>query len=123
MLQDGEHLPFDRLLLATGASPRRLPVPGADLAGVHTYRTLADADALRAVLGDTERVVVVGMGWIGSEVGASLRMLDRQVTLIGPEAVPLERVLGPEIGAVYRDLHREHGVDLRPGTTVQRILG
>ncbi len=122
-LEDGARLGWDRLLLATGARPRRLPVPGADLPGVRYLRTLEDADALAAAAREAARIVVVGTGWIGSEVAASLRQVGREVTLIGPEAVPLERVLGPEIGAVYRDLHREQGVDLRLGRSVQRIVG
>lgn len=123
VLDDDRRLPFDRLLIATGARARALPVPGADLPGVVMLRTLADADALREAAAHAERIVVIGAGWIGSEVAASLRMLDRRVILVAPDAVPLERVLGPEIGGVYRDLHREHGVDLRPGTTVGAIMG
>ena len=121
--EDGERVRFDRLLLATGSAPRALPVPGAELDGVMTLRTLADADALRAGARDSESIVVIGAGWIGSEVAASLRMLDRRVTLVAPERVPLERVLGPEIGRVYRDLHVERGVDLRSGTKIARITG
>jgi 3-phenylpropionate/trans-cinnamate dioxygenase ferredoxin reductase subunit len=123
VLDDGGRVGFDRLLIATGAAPRRIPVPGADLPGVITLRTLADADALRAAARDAERIVVIGAGWIGSEVAASLRMLGRNVVLVAPEDVPLERVLGPDIGAVYRDLHLEHGVGFRPGTTVRRVVG
>ena len=123
VLDDGSALPFDRLLIATGAAPRTLPVPGADLPGVHTFRTVADADELRAAAANAERIAVIGAGWIGSEVAASLRMLDRRVTLIAPDRVPLERVLGPEVGGVYRDLHDEHGVDLRLGTGVERLVG
>jgi 3-phenylpropionate/trans-cinnamate dioxygenase ferredoxin reductase component len=123
VLDGGDRVPFDRLLIATGARPRRLPVPGADLPGVMTLRNLGDADAIRAAASEAERIVVVGAGWIGSEVAASLRTLGRTVTLIAPDAVPLERVLGTEIGGVYRDLHVEHGVDWRPRSTVQRILG
>jgi len=123
ILHDGAAVPFDRLLIATGAEPRRLPVEGASLAGVHPVRTLADADAVRAAAAEAEHIVVIGLGWIGSEVAASLRSLGRDVVLIGPEAVPLERVLGPDIGGVYRDLHRERGVELRAGEQVQRILG
>jgi 3-phenylpropionate/trans-cinnamate dioxygenase ferredoxin reductase subunit len=123
VLAAGSRLAFDRLLLATGARPRPLPVPGADLPGVVSLRTLADADALRVAAAEAERIVVVGAGWIGSEVAASLRMLGRRVVLVAPGAVPLERVLGPEIGAVYRDLHAEHGVELRLGTSVARVIG
>lgn len=120
---DEERLPFDRLLIATGARPRTLPVPGAELPGVMTLRTVADAESIHAAATDAERIVVIGAGWIGSEVAASLRMLGRTVVLVAPDAVPLERVLGPEVGGVYRDLHVQHGVDWRPGTTVGRIVG
>ena len=123
VLEDGRRLAFDRLLIATGAEPRDLSVPGADLAGVVGLRTMADADALRTAAANAERIVVIGAGWIGSEVAASLRMLDRQVTIVAPESVPLERVLGPEVGGVYRDLQREHGVELRLGTSAARIVG
>jgi 3-phenylpropionate/trans-cinnamate dioxygenase ferredoxin reductase component len=123
VLEGEERVAFDRLLLATGARPRMLPVPGADLPGVITLRTLADADAIHAAAIDAERIVVIGAGWIGSEVAASLRMLGRTVVLMAPEVVPLERVLGPEIGGVYRDVHLQHGVDWRPGTTVGRLVG
>jgi 3-phenylpropionate/trans-cinnamate dioxygenase ferredoxin reductase subunit len=124
VIVDGDvRLPFDRLLISTGARPRVLPVEGAALPGVRTFRTLADADALRSAAAHAERVVVIGFGWIGSEIAASLRMLGRHVTLVGPEEVPLERVLGREIGGVYRDLHLEHGVEVRPGATVRRITG
>jgi 3-phenylpropionate/trans-cinnamate dioxygenase ferredoxin reductase subunit len=123
VLDDAERVPYDRLLIATGARPRTLPLPGAELPGVMTLRTVADADAIRAAATDAERVVVIGAGWIGSEVAASLRMIGRNVVLIAPEGVPLERVLGLEVGGVYRDLHLEHGVDWRPDRTVQRIIG
>jgi 3-phenylpropionate/trans-cinnamate dioxygenase ferredoxin reductase subunit len=123
VLDGEERVPFDRLLVATGAQPRTLLVPGAELPGVMTLRTVADADAIHAAATEAERIVVIGAGWIGSEVAASLRMLGRSVVLIAPEAIPLERVLGPEIGGVYRDLHLQHGVGWRPGTTIQRILG
>ncbi len=123
VLEDGQRLPWDRLLLATGARPRALPLPGADLPGVLALRTIGDADRLRAAAALAERIVVIGGGWVGSEVAASLRQLGRQVVLVAPEAAPLERVLGPEIGGVYRDLHAEHGVELRLGASVSRIVG
>ncbi len=123
VLDGGESVPFDRLLIATGARPRALKVPGADLPGVVALRTLADADALRVAAGEAKRIAVIGTGWIGSEVAASLRMLGAEVVLVGPDAVPLERVLGPEVGGVYRDVHQEHGVEFRPGVSVTRILG
>jgi 3-phenylpropionate/trans-cinnamate dioxygenase ferredoxin reductase subunit len=123
VLAGGERLTFDRLLIATGARPRTLSVPGSDLAGVVSLRTLGDSEALGVAARDAERVVVVGGGWIGSEIAASLRMLGRHVVLVAPGKAPLERVLGPEIAAVYRDLHLEHGVELRMDTRVARIDG
>ena len=78
---------------------------------------------MREAAVEAERIVVIGTGWIGSEVSASLRMLGRDVVVIGSDSVPLERVLGPEIGAVYRDLHLENGVAFRSGTSVARIIG
>lgn len=84
-------------------------MPGSDLAGVHYLRTLEDADGIRAAVTAARRVVVIGGGWIGAEVAASIRQLDRPVAMIAEESVPLERVLGTEVGTVYRDLHSEHG--------------
>lgn len=112
VLGDGERLAVDRLLLATGAAPRTLPVPGADLDGIFYLRTVADADAIRAAVADADRAAVIGGGWIGTEVAASLRQLGLPVALIIDGAAPLERVLGPEVGAVYADLHASHGVEL-----------
>ncbi len=123
VLADGGRVPYDRLLLATGARPRPLTVPGAELPGVVALRTLDDADALARAARDAERVVVIGAGWIGSEVAASLRTLGRTVAVVAPDALPLERVLGPEIGGVYRDLHAEHGVELHLGSSVARLVG
>lgn len=123
VLDDEARVPFDRLLVATGARPRALSVPGADVSGVMTLRTVEDADAIRAAAAGAERIVVIGSGWIGSEVAASLRMLGHAVSLVAPDAVPLERVLGPDIGGVYRDLHVQQGVDWRPGTRITQIDG
>jgi 3-phenylpropionate/trans-cinnamate dioxygenase ferredoxin reductase component len=122
-LASGERISYDRLLLATGAAPRRLPLPGADLAGIHYLRTRQDSDVLAAAAAQAEHVVVVGTGWIGSEAAASLRQLGRDVTLIGPDTAPLARVLGPEVGGVYRDLHADHGVRLALGTRVAGFRG
>jgi 3-phenylpropionate/trans-cinnamate dioxygenase ferredoxin reductase component len=122
-LASGERISYDRLLLATGAAPRRLRVPGADLAGIHYLRTRQDSDVLAAAAAQAEHVVVVGTGWIGSEAAASLRQLGRDVTLIGPDTAPLAPVLGPEIGCVYRDLHADHGVRLALGTRVAGFRG
>jgi 3-phenylpropionate/trans-cinnamate dioxygenase ferredoxin reductase subunit len=120
----GDHrLSYDELLLATGAVPRRLDVPGADLAGVEYLRTMDDSDALRASLVDGTRVVVIGGGWIGLEVTAAARQRGCAVTLVERDTQPLRQVLGDEMGAVFADLHRAHGVDLRLGTGVREIVG
>jgi 3-phenylpropionate/trans-cinnamate dioxygenase ferredoxin reductase subunit len=123
VLESGERLAYDRLLLATGSEPRALDVPGATLPGVHLLRTLEDADRLRDALDTAHAVVVIGSGWIGAEVAASARTLGKDVTLVGRGAVPLERVLGPEIGAIYRQLHADHGVQLVTNTEVESIQG
>jgi 3-phenylpropionate/trans-cinnamate dioxygenase ferredoxin reductase component len=123
-LDDGSSLGFDAALLATGAEPRRLPVPGADLPGVHLLRTLDDSDALRERLAaGGGRVVVVGAGWIGCEIAASARQKGREVTVLQPGAVPLERVLGREVGGYYARLHVAHGVDLRNGDGIASFEG
>jgi NADPH-dependent 2,4-dienoyl-CoA reductase/sulfur reductase-like enzyme len=127
-LGDGTRLPYDALLLATGAEPRRLGIPGTDLAGVHHLRRLAHADHLRGVLtarpaGDGAPLVVAGAGWIGLEVAAAARALGVPVTVVEPAPTPLHGVLGPELGRVFADLHREHGVDFRFGTRLAAITG
>jgi 3-phenylpropionate/trans-cinnamate dioxygenase ferredoxin reductase component len=123
-LDTGEEVGFAKLLLATGSSARRLPLPGADLDGVHYLRTLPDADRLRAALtGGGRRVVVVGAGWIGLEVTAAARHHGNDVTVLEPLPTPLHAVLGPEMGEVFARLHRDHGVDLRTGTGVQEFRG
>jgi 3-phenylpropionate/trans-cinnamate dioxygenase ferredoxin reductase subunit len=114
---------YRKLLLCTGASPRPLPLPGADLPGVRYLRQMGDSDALRAAITAASRVVVIGAGWIGSEVAASARQLGAEVAIVAPEAVPLERVLGQEVGGVYRNLHAEHGVDLHLSTKIEAIVG
>jgi NADPH-dependent 2,4-dienoyl-CoA reductase/sulfur reductase-like enzyme len=110
--------PYDALLLATGASPRRLAVPGADLPGVFTLRTLDDALAIRRRFTEGARVVIVGAGWIGCEVAAAARRHNASVTMSDPAAQPLVRVVGVEVGAAFARLHRDHGVDLRLGVGV-----
>jgi len=122
-LADGRELRFDRLLLATGAEPRRIPVAGADLGGVHYLRTLADCDVLRERLDAGGRVVVVGAGWIGSEFAASARQRGLEVTVLDPLTLPNERIFGTEIGTFYRDLHARHGIDLALGEGVASFEG
>ena len=122
-LGDGDGVDYDRLVLATGAEPRRLGVPGAELEGVHYLRRLADADALADRLERGGRLVVVGAGWIGAEVAASARQKGLEVTLIERGKLPLERVLGPELGQVYGAIHRDHGIDLRLETQLERFVG
>ncbi len=123
VLGNGERLRYDRLLLATGALPRRLGIPGADLAGIHYLRTAQDSEAIRQAVQESGRVVVIGGGWIGAEVAASIRQIGRPVALITPGSVPLERVLGVEVGTVYRDLHAEHGVELHLKQRVAAFVG
>ena len=123
VLDGGERIAYDQLLLATGSAARRIPIPGAELAGVHVLRTVADSDALRDTLVPGARVVVIGAGWIGCEVAATARQRGAEVAIVAPEAVPLERVLGPEVGAVYRDVHAGQGVELVLGTGVEAIEG
>ncbi|MEV5571388.1 FAD-dependent oxidoreductase [Spirillospora sp. NPDC052269] len=114
VLSTGERLGYDRLLLATGSSPRKLDVPGAKLQGIHYLRTLADAAVLREALSPGgRRVVVAGAGWIGLETAAAARSYGNDVTIIEPDPGPLYRHLGPELGEVFADLHRRHGVNLR----------
>ena len=122
-IDDGETIRFDRLLIATGAGPRHLDLPGADLDGVFYLRTLEDSEALGRRLEDGTAVVVIGAGWIGSEVAASARQKGCEVTVIAPESVPLEHVLGEQMGAVYGEVHREHGVRFLGGTQVEQIEG
>ncbi len=122
-LAGGARMSYSRLLLSTGAAPRRLPLPGADLQGVAYLRAMGESDALRAAITAASRVVVIGAGWIGSEVAASARHLGAEVAIVAPEAVPLVRVLGPEVGGVYRDLHAGHGVDLHLSTQIEAIVG
>jgi NADPH-dependent 2,4-dienoyl-CoA reductase/sulfur reductase-like enzyme len=114
----GTDHPYDKLLLATGSTPRRLDAPGADLDGIFTLRTLPDSLALRERFTAGADVVVVGAGWIGCESAAAARHRGASVTVVEPLTQPLLRVVGEEVGATFADLHREHAVDLRLGTTV-----
>ncbi|MFB8230430.1 NAD(P)/FAD-dependent oxidoreductase [Cellulosimicrobium sp. NPDC055967] len=127
-LSGGRTLPYEKLLLATGSDPRRIPLPGLDLDGVHELRTLDDSDALAAALraahdGGAGRLAIVGDGWIGLEVAASARTLGLDVTVIGLGTHPLERVLGPEMGELYGQVHTDHGVHLHRRAQVTGISG
>jgi 3-phenylpropionate/trans-cinnamate dioxygenase ferredoxin reductase subunit len=123
-LAGGESLTYDALLLATGSSPRRLPIPGADLPGVRTLRRIDDSDALAAELKDGgRRLVLIGSGWIGLEVAATAREFGNEVTVLERDPVPLAAALGAELGTVFLRMHQEHGVDLRMSVGVERITG
>ncbi|MBY8877752.1 NAD(P)/FAD-dependent oxidoreductase [Actinacidiphila acidipaludis] len=126
-LGDGTTLQYDKLLLATGSEPRRLDIPGTELVGVHHLRRLAHAERLKNVLAGLGRenghLVIAGAGWIGLEVAAAARGYGAEVTVVEPEPTPLHGVLGPELGAVFTDLHSEHGVRFRFGTRLTEITG
>jgi 3-phenylpropionate/trans-cinnamate dioxygenase ferredoxin reductase subunit len=123
LLDDGRELGYDAVLLATGAAPRRISVPGIELDGVCYLRSLADCDELRERLARGGPAAVIGSGWIGAEFAASARQLGVEVAMIDPAPLPLGRVLGPEIGATYGHLHREHGVELVLGQSVEAFEG
>jgi 3-phenylpropionate/trans-cinnamate dioxygenase ferredoxin reductase subunit len=120
----GDVLHYDRLLLATGASPRRYRGPGAHLPGVHHLRTVGDSSRLRhAIAAGGHRVVIIGAGWIGLEVASAARGYGNDVTVLGRDAVPLSAAIGDTAGSVFAGLHRDHGVDLRMSTSVAGIEG
>jgi 3-phenylpropionate/trans-cinnamate dioxygenase ferredoxin reductase component len=123
LLEGDRRLDYDRLLLTTGAVPRRLDVPGSKLDGIHYLRTVADSQRIGERIESGQRLVVVGSGWIGSEIAASARQKGCEVTVLEIGSLPLERVLGPEMGQAYLDLHRGHGVEFLPETTVERFEG
>ncbi|MEP7059670.1 MAG: FAD-dependent oxidoreductase [Actinomycetota bacterium] len=122
-LEDGEALPYDVALIATGGRNKPLDVPGSDLEGVFQLRTIADADLIRAAAAGTDHAVVIGMGFIGAEVAASLRQMGLAVTVLEAFPGPLHRVLGLDIGAAVRSLHEEHGVHMRFNDAVARFEG
>jgi 3-phenylpropionate/trans-cinnamate dioxygenase ferredoxin reductase subunit len=122
-LEGGEALAYSKLLLAPGAEPRVLRLPGSDLEGVHYLRVFEDSDTIRAAIERGGRAVVIGAGWIGSEVAASARTKGVEVTIVEQLAVPLERVLGREVGEVYAAIHRDHGVEVLGETGVESIEG
>src|SRR5439155_26758766 len=114
-LANGETLSYDKLIIATGASPRRLDIPSDSAARVLYLRTWSDSDAIRAAAENIRKAVVIGASFIGLEVAASLRELGVDVTVVGMEERPLERILGGEIGDFIRRLHEQHGVHFRLG--------
>ncbi|MFF2506939.1 NAD(P)/FAD-dependent oxidoreductase [Streptomyces sp. NPDC058067] len=126
-LGEGTLVHYDKLLLVTGAEPRRLDIPGTDLAGVHHLRRLSHAERLKGVLAslgrDNGHLVIAGAGWIGLEVAAAAREYGAEVTVVEPLGSPLHAVLGPEIGQIFADLHAEHGVRFHFGAKLTEITG
>jgi apoptosis-inducing factor 3 len=120
-LDDGRRIGYGALLLATGAEPARLPIPGGDQGHVHYLRTLEDSRSIIAALEGTEQAVIIGAGFIGLEVAASLRQREVPVTVIAPERLPLVPIIGEKMGRFVQDLHEEHGVEFRLGHTVSEI--
>jgi 3-phenylpropionate/trans-cinnamate dioxygenase ferredoxin reductase subunit len=118
-LADGSDIAFDHVLLATGAEPKTLPLPGAGLEGVRLLRSMDDSIRLREALQSAGRLVMVGASWIGCEVAAAARHHGVEVVMIDPVALPLSTILGDELGRVFRDLHAEHGVELQLSTEVE----
>ncbi len=117
-------LPYDKLLLATGSSARILKIDGAELDGVHYLRTLDDSNALQKKLaGGGQKLVLIGSGWIGMEVGATARTLGNEVTILEQVPIPLAGAIGDELGTMFADLHKEHGADLRMSVVVDKIVG
>ncbi|MDR5699220.1 NAD(P)/FAD-dependent oxidoreductase [Agromyces aerolatus] len=123
-LESGATIRYDALLLATGSTPRRLPIPGAELGGVHVLRTVDDCETIRGVIAEGgTRVVLIGSGWIGMEVAATARSLGNEVTVLERDPVPLAAALGEELGRYFADLHRRNGVSIRPSVAVDAIVG
>ncbi|NEB36494.1 FAD-dependent oxidoreductase [Streptomyces sp. SID14515] len=126
-LGDNTVIHYDKLLLATGSEPRRLDIPGTDLAGVHHLRRLAHADRLRNVLAalgrDNGHLVIAGAGWIGLEVAAAARGYGAEVTVVEAEPTPLHQVIGPELGQIFTELHSAHGVRFHFGARLTEITG
>ncbi|MGR0159476.1 NAD(P)/FAD-dependent oxidoreductase [Paenarthrobacter nitroguajacolicus] len=123
-LATGQNLPYSKLLLATGARPRTIPLPGSDLDGVMTFRTLDDSLQLQSLLHNGgRRVVMIGSGWIGMELAAAARTYGNDVTLLGLEDIPLSAAIGPELGRYFQRLHEDQGVRFRLPASAARIEG
>ena len=123
-IENSTPIGYEKLLLATGSAPRRPTIANADLAGVHYLRTLDDAEALRPLLAEGgRRLVLIGSGWIGMEVAATARTLGNEVTILERNPIPLANALGDELGTVFAELHTENGVDLRTSVDVESIAG
>lgn len=122
-LETGERIPYDKLLLATGASPRKLTVPGSDLEGIYELRTIEDAAQIAGELEPERRLCVVGAGFVGAEIAASAKMKGLDVTVIEALPVPLLRALGDEMGGIYADIHRDHGVHLHTNEAIDNFQG
>jgi 3-phenylpropionate/trans-cinnamate dioxygenase ferredoxin reductase subunit len=122
-LADGRTVGYGKLLLATGGRARRLPVPGSDLLGVYTLRTIEDADSIRGAAQVGVRALVVGGGFVGAEVAASLAQLDVDVTMILMESRPLEMVVPPQLGTLIEAMYQAHGVRVLPGAMLERLQG
>ncbi|WP_405161657.1 FAD-dependent oxidoreductase [Nocardia sp. NBC_01499] len=121
-LPDGSTVAYDKLALATGSTPRTLSIPGADAPNVYTLRNIEDSDTLIEFFASAaQRIVIIGAGWIGMEVAAAARAADVEVTIVESSEHPLHASLGPEMGEVFAELHRSHGVDLRVGAQVTEI--
>ncbi len=123
LLEGDRRLGYDRLLITTGAVPRRLDVPGKDLDGIHYLRTVTDSERIGERIERGGPLVVVGSGWIGAEIAASARQKGCEMTMIQMASLHLEQVLGPEVGQIYLDIHRDHGIEFLPETTVDHFEG
>jgi NADPH-dependent 2,4-dienoyl-CoA reductase/sulfur reductase-like enzyme/nitrite reductase/ring-hydroxylating ferredoxin subunit len=123
VIADGATIPYDRLLLATGAEPMQLTIPGTDQPPVHVLRSLGDCRAIIEAVKGAGRAIVIGASFIGLEAAASLRARDVEVHVVGLEARPMERVLGPQLGDFIRALHEQHGVVFHLGDTVVALDG
>jgi 3-phenylpropionate/trans-cinnamate dioxygenase ferredoxin reductase component len=119
----GVQLGYDKLLLTTGSTPRRVSVPGADFDGVRYLRSVEDSERIKAGFARAQRVAIIGAGWIGLETAAAARNAGLEVTLLEASELPLLRVLGPEVAPIFADLHRDHDVDLRCRVSVAELTG